>query len=196
MSGPDVVMAVTLRDGAERAQGVPRDSVLVIHLNQYPRPSLTVAPGAPAELLGDLVMERFLFDRHRANELGAKLAAVVEEKRPGISSVDRRRLDDGARALAAIEPPQTDVGALRDYVEQLAAAVAAMQSLDDLGSRPTKGLSDLLALQEKWKDAERKLTALRPLRVLESPHARERVAMGPGERERSRTTPRRTSSRG
>ena len=33
MSGPDVVMAVTLRDGAERAQGVPRDSVLVIHLD-------------------------------------------------------------------------------------------------------------------------------------------------------------------
>ena len=123
-------------------------------------------------------MERFLFDRHRANERGAKLAAVVEERRPGISSVDRRRLDDGARALAAIEPPQTDVGALRDYVEQLAAAVAAMQSLDDFGSEANqKAWSDLLALQEKWKDAERKLTALRPLRVLESP-TRERLVMG------------------
>ncbi len=170
MSGPDVVMAVTLRDGAERAQGVPRDSVLVIHLNEYPRPSFTLAPGASAELLGDLAMERFLFDRHRANELGAKLAAAVEEEHPDITSVDRRRLDDGARALAATEPPQYDLGAWCDYVEQLAAAVAAMQSLDDLGTEANqKAWSELLALQEKWKTAERKLTALRLLRLLESP---------------------------
>jgi len=162
-------MAVTLRDGAERAQGVPRDSVLVIHLNEYHRPSFTLAPGAPAELLGNLAMERFLFDRDRANELGAKLAATVEEEHPGISAVDRRRLDNGARALAAIEPPQTDVGALRDYVEQLAAAVAAMQSLDDLGTDANqRAWSDLLAIHGKWKKAERKLTALRP-RLLDSP---------------------------
>ena len=138
------------------------------HLNQYPRPSFTLAPGAPAELLGDLVMERFLFDRHRANELGAKFAAVVEEKRPGISSVDRRRLDDGARALAAIEPPQTDS---EPYATTLSSwqRRRAMQSLEPFRARPTERPERLHALQEKWKDAECKLTALRPLRVLESP---------------------------
>ncbi len=170
MSGPDVVVSVALRDGAERAQAVPRGSLLVLHLNPHPRPSFTLAPGTPAEMIGDLAMERFLFDRDRANELGVKLAAAVEEERPGISAVDRRRLDDGARALAATEPPETDLGAWRDYVEQLAAAVAAMQSLDDLGAEANqKAWSDQLTLQEKWKDAERKLTALRPLRLVDSP---------------------------
>lgn len=158
--GEDVVMAVELRDGAERAQAVPIGSLLIIHLNRHPRPSFTVAPGVPAEMIGDLLMERFLFEPARANHLGRAIAASAAEN--GVSAVDRRRLDDGARALAAVEPALDDTLAWRRYVEELQSAVAAMQSLDDLGPDANKkAWNDLLALQEKWKKAERKLAELR-----------------------------------
>jgi hypothetical protein len=78
--------------------------------------------------------------------------------------LDQRRLRDGARALASSEPSGSDVAAWRAHVEALGDAVAAMQSLDDLGSTEAnnQAWSDMLALQEKWEAAKAQL------RVLES----------------------------
>ena len=50
------------------------------------------------------------------------------------SQIDQRRLNDGAKALNTGEPPEgADLATLMNYTEQIGDAIAAMQSLDDLG---------------------------------------------------------------
>lgn len=64
-----------------------------------------------------------------------------------ISQVDQRRLGDGAKALALPELDTTDKMQLSARLYELHDAIAAMQSLDDLGSSE--------ANQQAWEDMQK-----------------------------------------
>jgi hypothetical protein len=98
--------------------------------------------------------------------LGATLrdqqATKRSEMTEKLSPLTRRRLTDGARALA-LQEPSADLErwgeAMRGYVLELGDAVAAMQSLDDLGSPEAnkQAWDDMQKLQKRWVAAKRKL---------------------------------------
>ncbi len=71
--------------------------------------------------------------------------------------ITKRRLQDGTNALAAKKPKS--LPELRAYVEQLRDALAAMQSLDDLGSPSLNAaaMADHDEIMRRWKAAEKQL---------------------------------------
>jgi hypothetical protein len=77
------------------------------------------------------------------------------------SAVDQRRLDDGARALAGSDTPGQTADELRRQIDSVAAGIAAMQSLDDLGPEANaKAHADEKALWDRLRELERRLKEL------------------------------------
>jgi hypothetical protein len=68
---------------------------------------------------------------------------------PKYSPVTSRRLGDGQRAIL-LEMPKDDIRALVRYRDELHAGIAALQSLDDLGSEQANQAAwdDMLELQK------------------------------------------------
>ena len=68
------------------------------------------------------------------------------------SKITQRRLNDGQEALEASIGPRTDLAGLLEYRDTLHAGIAALQSLDDLGSDDAnkKSWDDMLALQYRY----------------------------------------------
>lgn len=81
-----------------------------------------------------------------------------ETLRP-ISLVDRRRLQDGARALALPEAKtETEI---REHLEIIHDGLVALQSTDDLGDELNiKVQEDMDTLQERYRDLRRRLKHL------------------------------------
>lgn len=71
------------------------------------------------------------------------------------SAVDRRRLGDGAHALAVSARTPATIAEARDQLEIVAAAIAAMQSLDDLGPEANeRAMRDHDELWKRYKALE------------------------------------------
>lgn len=68
------------------------------------------------------------------------------------SAITNRRLNDGQEALAAKVPKTKNLQELIDYRNQLHDGIAALQSLDDLGSEEANNAAwgDMLALQRRY----------------------------------------------
>lgn len=73
------------------------------------------------------------------------------------TQIDRRRLRDGARALA-LPVPQTDAE-IREQLPVILDAIRAMQSLDDLGSEEANGKAwdDLGQLEARYRQYRQRL---------------------------------------
>lgn len=79
------------------------------------------------------------------------------------SAVTNRRLKDGATALEIpVDPLPTTVGELEVLRGQLHDGIAALQSLDDLGSEDANrdAYDDMLALQYRYDRVVRKIEGL------------------------------------
>jgi hypothetical protein len=77
------------------------------------------------------------------------------------SAVDQRRLRDGARALAGSDTPGQTADELRRQIDSVAAGIAAMQSLDDLGPEGNaRALEDQKALWDRLRELEQLLKEL------------------------------------
>jgi hypothetical protein len=78
------------------------------------------------------------------------------------TTIDGRRLADGARGLGAGDPPAGDAAAWRRHVEELGDALGAMQSLGDLGSPEdnARAMRECDALITRLKAAEKTLARL------------------------------------
>jgi hypothetical protein len=74
-----------------------------------------------------------------------------------ITERDKRRLRDGAIALALKVPVSREE--LIVYRDKLGRAIAAMQSLDDLGTRELneKAWNDMLRIEKLYNEANEKL---------------------------------------
>lgn len=72
----------------------------------------------------------------------------------GVTREDRRRMNDGNRAAALAEPKTQEE--IRQQIDQIDAALTALQSIDDCGSREA-----LEAVEEQSRGLESKLANLR-----------------------------------
>lgn len=68
-----------------------------------------------------------------------------------MTPVDQRRLNDGARAMQESETEPTTRAEAMYQMTTLSIGIAALQSLDDLGSQANqKAWDDMLKLQERY----------------------------------------------
>lgn len=79
----------------------------------------------------------------------------VERAEPMATALDRRRMRDGESAMAASEEglQEMDLAALKALREEVRDGCAAMQSLDDLGSKEANDAAwqTCIELEEKYK---------------------------------------------
>lgn len=82
---------------------------------------------------------------------------------PMPSLIDQRRLRDGAEALRTDEPPEgVGVLTLEVYKTGLGSAIAAMQSLEDLGPEANqRAYDDEQALWVRYRRAEERIKLLK-----------------------------------
>lgn len=78
------------------------------------------------------------------------------------SAVTRRRLDDGAEALGLGTDLPEDLPGLLELRGQLHDGIAALQSLDDLGSEAAnqRAWDDMLELQKRYDRVVKKIKEL------------------------------------
>jgi hypothetical protein len=82
---------------------------------------------------------------------------------PEYSAVTRRRLNDGQQALETSKNPLPEsIQGLTELRNQLHDGIAALQSLDDLGSEQAnqQAWDDMIALQVRYDEVTTKLKEL------------------------------------
>lgn len=72
-----VVLVIPLEAASRETAGLPRDSVLVIHMNAHPRPSFSIPATSCDEPLIGVIVERLGFARAAAEELAAAIERVI-----------------------------------------------------------------------------------------------------------------------
>jgi hypothetical protein len=79
------------------------------------------------------------------------------------SSVTTRRLGDGERALKRPFPTTDNKNELRAYRDEIHAGIAALQSLDNLGSEQANQAAwdDMLELQKRYSQVVEKINELK-----------------------------------
>jgi len=79
------------------------------------------------------------------------------------SAVTKRRLNDGARAIALDIETSDDLDALKSYKSELHDGIAALQSLDDLGSEDANNAAwnDMLELQRRHGIVEKRIKKIK-----------------------------------
>jgi hypothetical protein len=79
------------------------------------------------------------------------------------SAVDKRRLNDGARALGRGKGLPSKLSELQDLKTELHDGIAALQSLDDLGSEEAnkRAWDDMLELQKRYDRVVKRIAELK-----------------------------------
>lgn len=89
-----------------------------------------------------------------------------------VSKIDQRRLRDGARALALPKPKTIGemIEEMERQLEVMRDGLAALQSLDDLGSSKAneKAWDDLLTLHKRYETIEAVIAELRAVEVIKA----------------------------
>ena len=77
------------------------------------------------------------------------------------TAIDRRRLNDGDEAMGLSQPETVEE--LEAYISQLGDGIAALQSLDDLGSEEAnnRAWEDARELCRRHTEAKKKLAELK-----------------------------------
>jgi len=100
------------------------------------------------------------------SEIVKALRALTLSRVPPSSAIDRRRLHTGAQALVATEKLPETIAEIRAQLEVVHDGIAALQSLDDLGSEANaRAESDQ---RELWKRYEAHKSKLKQLEGKES----------------------------